>query len=66
MTIQECYEKMGGDYAQVEKRLPSAALIQKFAAKFLDDASFSQLCAAMREGNRADAFRCAHTLKGVC
>lgn len=66
MTIQECYEKMGGDYAQVEKRLPSAALIQKFAAKFLDDASFSQLCAAMREGNRAEAFRCAHTLKGVC
>lgn len=66
MTIQECYEKMGGDYAQVEKRLPSVALIQKFAAKFLDDASFSQLREAMQEGRRAEAFRCAHTLKGVC
>lgn len=66
MTIQECYEKMGGDYAQVEKRLPSVSLIQKFAAKFLDDSSFSQLCEAMKEGHRAEAFRCAHTLKGVC
>lgn len=65
MTIQECYQKMGGDFAQVEKRLPSVGLIKKFITKFLDDSSFSELCQAMQEGDREKAFRAAHTLKGV-
>lgn len=66
MTIQECYEKLGGDFDQVAKRLPSAQLISKFVVKFLDDSSFSELCHAMQEGQREKAFRAAHTLKGVC
>lgn len=66
MTIQECYRKLGGDYAQVEMRLSSVSLVKRFVAKFLDDGSFSQLCRAMEEGRREDAFRAAHTLKGVC
>ena len=65
MTIQECYQKLGGEFAQVEKRLPSVSLVRKFVIKFLDDASFSELCHAMQDGNRAEAFRAAHTLKGV-
>ena len=65
MTIQECYQEMGGDFAQVEKRLPSVSLIKKFITKFLDDSSFSELCQAMQEGEREKAFRAAHTLKGV-
>lgn len=65
MTIQECYQKMGGDYSQVEKRLPSINLVRKFITKFLDDGSFSELCRAMRQGQPAGAFRAAHTLKGV-
>ena len=66
MTIQECYQELGGDFAQVKKRLPSDSLIMKFMAKFPDDQSFSELCRAMEEGRRAEAFRAAHTLKGVC
>lgn len=66
MTIQECYEKLGGNFAQVEKLLPSEQMIRKFITKFLDDGSFSGLCHAMKEGNREEAFRAAHTLKGVC
>ena len=66
MTIQECYQELGGDFAQVKKRLPSVSLIMKFIAKFPDDRSFAELCRAMEEGRRADAFRAAHTLKGVC
>ena len=66
MTIQECYQKMGGDFAQVQKRLPSVKLVHRFIAKFLDDDSFSVLCDAMQEGQREAAFRAAHTLKGVC
>ena len=65
MTIQECYCELGGDFAQVEKRLPSVSMVKRFITKFLDDGSFSQLCEAMEDGRREEAFRAAHTLKGV-
>ena len=65
MTIQECYQKLGGEFAQVEKRLPSVGLVRKFIVKFLDDDSYSKLCLAMQNGQREEAFRAAHTLKGV-
>lgn len=60
MTIHECYQKLGGDFAKVEKRLPSVSLVTKFITKFLDDSSFSDLCRAMQEGQREEAFRAAH------
>ena len=65
MTIQECYQKLGGDYAQVEKRLPGIHLIRRFIAKFLDDGNYPELCRAMEQGQTEEAFRAAHTLKGV-
>ena len=66
MTIEECYQKMGGDYAEVSTRLPSLKLIEKFIGRFLEDKSFETLCAEMEGGNRKEAFHAAHTLKGVC
>ena len=66
MTIHACYQQLGGDFAAVETRLRSVSLITKFIARFLDDGSFSQLCRAMDNGRREEAFRAAHTLKGVC
>lgn len=65
MTIQECYQKLGGDYAQVEKRLQGIHLIRRFIAKFLDDGSYPELCRAMEQGQTEEVFRAAHTLKGV-
>ena len=65
MTIQECYQQLGGDFAQAEKRLSNENLVGRFLAKFLADGSFSKLCIAMEEGDRDKAFRAAHTLKGV-
>ena len=65
MTIQECYQKLDGDFVQAEKRLSSEDLVKRFLTKFLDDGCFSQLCIAMEEGDRDKAFRAAHTLKGV-
>ena len=56
----------GGNYAGVSSRIPSNKLIEKFIGKFLDDQSFETLCTQMQTGNRAEAFRAAHTLKGVC
>ena len=64
MTIQECYQQLGGDFAQAEKRLSSGTLVKRFITKFLDDGSFAELCIAMEEGTRDKAFRAAHTLQG--
>ena len=66
MTIRECYEKMGSDYYAVLERIPSEAIITKFAKKFIDDASYSNLENAMTQNNAEEAFREVHTLKGIC
>ena len=66
MTLQDCYLELGGDYAAVQQRLPTQSLIKRFITKFLDDDSYAQLCGAMRAGQRQEALRAAHTLKGVC
>ena len=66
MTIVECYQQLGGNLENVNTRLPSDSLIKRFIIKFLDDSSYSELCDALQKGQRDEAFRAAHTLKGVC
>lgn len=66
MTIQECYAAMGGNYEEVLGRLISENLISRMIAKFLQDDSYSKLSAAIEENNCEEAFRAAHTLKGIC
>ena len=66
MTIQECYKAIRGNYEDVLRRLHNEALIQKFTLKFLEDPSYLLLKQALRDKNYEDAFRSAHTLKGVC
>lgn len=66
MTTEEFYRSIGGDSAEVLRRLPGINFIKKFISKFPDDGSFKFLCESMENGNREDAFRAAHTLKGVC
>ena len=66
MTIETCYEKLGGNYQEISARIPGDALIRRFIASFLNDPTFEALCSAMSGGDRAAAFRAAHTLKGVC
>lgn len=65
MTIEECYRMLSGDYAEVLRRLTAPSLIRRFIAKFPQDHTLEQLCTAVNAGNRADAFRAAHTLKGL-
>lgn len=64
MTLQEYYKEIG-DYDDVITRLMNEKLISKFICKFADDTSFHDLKQAIADGNYADAFRHAHTLKGV-
>ena len=65
MTLQECYEKMGGDYAEVLSRLTKEERVEKFMLRFLEDTSFIELCDAKKAGNHEEVFRMIHTLKGV-
>lgn len=66
MTVRECYALMEGDYTGVIGRLQLDRLVEKFAKKFLEDTSYQNLLQALEEENYEDAFREAHTLKGVC
>ena len=66
MTLQECYAAMGGDYEGVMGRLRSERMVQKFVLKFLADGSYDLLVRSMEEENYPEAFRAAHTIKGVC
>ncbi|MCI9068137.1 MAG: Hpt domain-containing protein [Lachnospiraceae bacterium] len=66
MTLKECYEAIGGNYEEVVGRLRSERLIQKFTLKFLDDKSLELLKRSLREENYEEAFRAAHTIKGIC
>lgn len=65
MTLRECYTKLNGDFDGTLGRLCSERLVEKFALKFLADDSFPLLEESMAAGNYNDAFRAAHTLKGV-
>ena len=66
MTIEECYEKIGGNFAEAKERLINEKMINRFVGMFLKDQSFAELKTAMEAGDREAAFRGAHTLKGVC
>ena len=66
MTLQECYAAMGGNYEEVLGRLRSDRLIQKFVMKFVNDSSYQLLLDSMASGDYEEAFRAAHTIKGVC
>lgn len=65
MNVRECYEVMGGDYEDAKSRLMNDAMIEKFAKKFLNDASYCQLSEAMENRDYDAGFRAAHTLKGI-
>ena len=47
-------------------RLTSERMVQKFVLKFLNDGSYDLLLRSMAEENWQEAFRAAHTIKGVC
>lgn len=66
MTLQDCYTEMGGDYADVSSRLRTDERILKFVLKILEDRNFELLEAALNAKNTEEAFRAAHTLKGIC
>lgn len=66
MTLEACYAALGGDHQDVMGRLRSEKLVNKFVLKFLEDGSYDLLETSMAGEDWSEAFRAAHTLKGVC
>jgi HPt (histidine-containing phosphotransfer) domain-containing protein len=65
MSLEEAYAAMGGDLQTVRGRLQSDERIAKFAKIFLSDTSLELLLTSLDEGNFSEAYRGAHTLKGM-
>ncbi|WP_373218652.1 Hpt domain-containing protein [Ruminococcus sp. 5_1_39BFAA] len=66
MTIRECYDQMGADYEGVAGRLRTEERIRKFLLRVPDDKSYELLCQSISDRNMEEAFRAAHTMKGIC
>ena len=65
MKVAEFYEKTGGNYADTMGRLMTEERILRFVKKFPADGSFALLKDALARSSQEEAFRAAHTLKGV-
>ena len=65
MTLNECYQRMKGNYEEAKGRLSMDPMIEHFLNLFLEDTSMDTLRAAVADGNIPESFRAAHTLKGV-
>lgn len=63
MTVREFYSAIGADY---DSRLGKEDRILRFLMKFPEDGNYGLLCRSIEEGNREEAFRAAHTIKGIC
>jgi len=66
MTVKECYDAIGGNYEDAISRLRTDERVARFLGKVADDGSFKLLEESLRVRNIEEAFRAAHTLKGVC
>lgn len=65
MNITEL-KSAGINYEEGLKRFSNKAeLYQKYLKKFLEDPTMEQLTAFLAQQNYEEAFRCAHSLKGM-
>lgn len=65
MTLYEFYAAVGGDCEKVLARIPNEPMVKKFARMYAEDETTRQLHDAVDAERWTDAFRAAHTLKGV-
>ncbi len=65
MDLQTCYQMMGADYDEVKRRLSKDERIARFLQLFLKDENYRLLQENIASENWENAFRAAHSLKGV-
>lgn len=65
--LSEIYALAGGEPEKVLARFGgNEKMLRHFLNLFAQDGSFDRLQAALAAGETEDAFRAAHTLKGIC
>lgn len=65
MSLETFYASIDGDLDGVRSRLITDERIAKFVGIFYDDPTYGNLVSAFDSDNMQEAFRAAHTLKGV-
>jgi HPt (histidine-containing phosphotransfer) domain-containing protein len=66
MTLREFYVKTNADYDAVIRRLMNETMVLKYLNKFQNDGYFTELQQSVCRQDYETAYRCAHTLKGLC
>lgn len=66
MTLQELYQKIGGDYEQAMRVLRMEKLLDKHIRKLTKNGVVEQLLAAGESMDPVQLFESAHAVKGVC
>lgn len=62
----QALEEKGVDLkAVLDRFMGNEELYKKFLGKFLNDQNYTNLMTNLEQKNYAEAFKCAHTLKGV-
>lgn len=65
--LRKIYEVAGGDSEKVLARFGgNEEMLKRFLCLFAKDDSFAKLQDTLEAGETEDAFRAAHTLKGIC
>ena len=61
--LQRCAGQTGqrSSYKKISRQI-----LKRFLGKFLNDESYANIFRNLESGNNEEAFRAAHTLKGIC
>lgn len=65
MSLEQFYAACNGNLDDALGRLMKEDRVAKFARLFAQDPTYDQLVAAFEAGNGEEAFRAAHTMKGL-
>ena len=65
MTVEEFYNRSGGDYEEIIKRLKAPEKVTRFINMFMKDENYKELQAALEGKDTEAAFKAAHNLKGI-
>jgi len=66
MTIQELYQRIGGDYDQAIRVLRVEKLVDKHIRKLCQNGTVEKLLQAGKSMEPTELFETAHAAKGVC
>lgn len=66
MNLKAMYEQLGYDYDGVKCRLVKEERILKFLRRIPQDPTYELLLSSVENNQLEEAFRAAHSLKGIC